>query len=87
LFAAQGYLTVIPDFFDGDALNPEAFFGGKVDLPEWLTRHSTTAVDPIADIVIDYLKNVLKVKKLAGVGYCIGGKVYISEIVHLRKDD
>jgi dienelactone hydrolase len=46
-----------------------------VDLPQWLTRHPTTAVDPIADVVIDHLKNNLKLKKLAGVGYCFGAKV------------
>jgi len=74
-FAAKGYLTVVPDLFHGDSLNPDNFFGGKVDLPEWLTRHDTATVDPVVDIVIDHLKNSLKVKKLAGVGYCIGGKV------------
>jgi dienelactone hydrolase len=74
-FAAQGYLTVVPDLFNGDSLNPDNFFGGKVDLPQWLTHHPTTNVDPIADVVIDHLKTNLKVKKLAGVGYCFGAKV------------
>jgi dienelactone hydrolase len=74
-FATQGYLTIVPDLFHGDALSPESYFGGKVDLPQWLTHHDTTTVDPIADVVIDHLKNTLKVKKLAGVGYCFGAKV------------
>jgi len=74
-FAAQGYVTVVPDLLDGDSLNPEAFYGGKVDFPQWLARHDTANVDPIADAVIDHLKNTLKVKKIAGVGYCFGGKV------------
>jgi dienelactone hydrolase len=46
-------------------------------LAEWLTRHDTTIVDPTADIVVDHLKNNLEVKKLAGVGYCFGGKVRV----------
>ena len=74
-FAAQGYLTVVPDLFNGDSLNPESFYSGKVDFPQWLARHDTTTVDPIADIVIGHLKDALKVKKLAGVGYCFGAKV------------
>lgn len=74
-FAAQGYLTVVPDLFHGDALSPESYFSGKVDLPQWLTHHDTTTVDPVVDVVIDHLKNTLKFKKLAGVGYCFGAKV------------
>jgi len=83
-FAAQGYLTVVPDLFNVDPLNPELFYSGKVDFPAWLARHDTTTVDPIADVVIDHLKSTLEVKKLAGVGYCFGGKVstHIPSILH-----
>lgn len=77
-FAAQGYLTVVPDLFHGDSLSPEPFFNGKVDLAEWLTHHDTTTVDPVADIVVGHLKDTLKVKKLASVGYCFGAKVVFS---------
>lgn len=80
-FAAQGYLTIVPDLFNGDALSPEPFYSGKVDFPAWLARHNTTTVDPIANIVVDHLKNVLKVKKLGGVGYCFGGKVSVHKLL------
>jgi dienelactone hydrolase len=83
-FAARGYLTVIPDFFDGDSLSPEPFFAGKIDLPEWLTRHGVETVDPIAETVIDHLRNDLKVRKISGVGYCFGGKVRVRTIASPR---
>ena len=88
-FAAQGYVTIVPDLFNGDALNPEQFFNGKVDLRQWLTRHDPTTVDPIADIIIDHLKNTLMVKKLAGVGYCFGAKVglVLMIFIHLSGEE
>lgn len=76
-FAAQGYLVAIPDLFHGEPVAPDAFFGGKADLPEWLKSHGTESVDPVVDVIIEYLKNTLKVKKLAGVGYCFGAKVCV----------
>ncbi|TVY56069.1 Hydrolase tropI [Lachnellula cervina] len=79
-FAAQGYLTVVPDLLHGVALDPEAFYAGKVDFGPWLARHDPTTVDPIADTVIDHLKNALKVKNVAGVGYCFGAKYVIRHL-------
>jgi hypothetical protein len=79
--AAQGCVTVVPDLFKGDPLSPEPFYSGKVGLPKWPTRHDTTNVDPIADVVINHLKNTLKVKKL---GYCFSAKV--STFNFYRKD-
>jgi dienelactone hydrolase len=74
-FASHNYLTVVPDLFKGDAISPAAFASGKVDLQEWLTHHGTEFVDPIVDILLGYLRKDLKIEKLAGVGYCFGGKV------------
>ncbi|KAE9374664.1 dienelactone hydrolase family protein [Stipitochalara longipes BDJ] len=85
-FAAQGFLTVVPDLFNGDPLSPEPFYSGKVDFPAWLARHDTTTVDPIANVVVDHLKNTLKVKKLAGVGYCFGGKYVARNLKEGRLD-
>jgi dienelactone hydrolase len=73
--AARGYLTIIPDLFKGDAIPVEAFFGGKTNLQEWLTHHLPSDVDPIVKTVIEYLRTVLKVKNIGGVGYCYGGRV------------
>lgn len=48
---------------------------GKVDMAEWSSRHGPETVDPIVQATIDYLRNILGVKKIAAVGYCFGGKV------------
>jgi dienelactone hydrolase len=77
-FTTQGYLVTVPDLFHGDPVVPNVFESGKLDLPEWLKNHDTSRVDPIADILIDHSKNILKVEKLAGVGYCFGAKVCVQ---------
>ncbi|KAH6647347.1 dienelactone hydrolase [Truncatella angustata] len=78
-FAANGYLTLIVDVFNGDALslNRDADF----DFMGWLTKgstgdnpHTKEYVDPIVEDAIKYLKEEKGVKKLGGVGYCFGAK-------------
>lgn len=79
-FAANGYLTLIIDLFNGDALSlnrPDDF-----DFMSWLTKgstgdnpHTTEAVDPIVVEAIKYLKQEKGVKKIGAVGYCFGAKV------------
>jgi len=80
-YAANGYYTIIPDLFNGDALSlnrPEGF-----DLMEWLTKgtggknpHTKDAVDPIVEKSIKYLQDK-GYKKIGAVGYCFGGKYLI----------
>ncbi|KAI1499917.1 dienelactone hydrolase [Biscogniauxia marginata] len=78
-FAANGYLTLIIDVFNGDplSLNRPADF----DFISWLTKgstgdnpHTTEYVDPIVEEAIRYLKEEKGVKKLGAVGYCFGAK-------------
>ncbi|KAF9883470.1 hypothetical protein FE257_003420 [Aspergillus nanangensis] len=73
-FAANGYLCVLPDLFQGDAIKLEDMETGKADLPAWLPNHSTAHVDPIVESTIKYLRQDLGVKRVASVGYCFGGK-------------
>lgn len=79
-FAANGYLTVVLDLFNGDALtlNRKAGF----DLAKWIAYgssgdnpHTTEAVDAIVENGIKYLKEELKITKIGAVGYCFGAKV------------
>jgi dienelactone hydrolase len=73
-FAQNGYLTVIPDVFNGSEvpfLVLESF-----NLQEYIetTMPKTDTVDPMFEKVIKHLKEDLGVKRLGGVGYCFGGK-------------
>lgn len=79
-FAANGYLTLIIDLFNGDPI-PVNGLGGK-DLMQWLNEgsdgknpHTKEYVDPIVELAIKHLKEQYGIKKLGAVGYCFGAKV------------
>ena len=73
-YAANGYYTLMPDLFNGDALglnHPAGF-----DFMAWLTTgsdgknpHTTQAVDPVVEKSIAFLREK-GFKKIAAVGYC-----------------
>ncbi|GAW13827.1 hypothetical protein ANO14919_032170 [Xylariales sp. No.14919] len=78
-YAANGYLTLIIDLFNGDPvkLNPPQGF----DLFAWREKgsngdnpHTTEYVDPIVVEAIKWLQTEKGVKKLGAVGYCFGAK-------------
>jgi len=70
-FAANGYYTLIPDLFDGDALSlnrPKDF-----DFQAWRGRHPAEKVDKYIEAAITDLKGK-GFKKIGAVGYCFGAK-------------
>ncbi|GKU11533.1 dienelactone hydrolase [Fusarium langsethiae] len=77
-FAAQGYLCLVLDTYNGDPVPlhmPDGF-----DIMKWLNEgsdgknpHTTEATDPIVVAGINYLKSI-GFTKIAAVGYCIGAK-------------
>ncbi|EUC33591.1 hypothetical protein COCCADRAFT_4891 [Bipolaris zeicola 26-R-13] len=73
-FAANGYLVVIPDVFNGNHIRFP--FPPSFSLQDWVdnTMPRTPTVDPIYETVINHLRNKLGVKRLGGIGYCFGGK-------------
>jgi len=83
-YAANGYFTLIPDLFNGDALTinrPDDF-----DFKGWLTKgtggnnpHTYEAIDPIVEKSIKYLQEQ-GFKKIGAVGYCFGGK-YVARFM------
>jgi dienelactone hydrolase len=80
-YAANGYYTVIPDLFNGDALTlnrPEGF-----DFMDWMKNgtggknpHTPEVIDPIVQKSLDYLKGK-GYEKIGSVGYCFGAKYTI----------
>lgn len=74
-FAANGYATVLPDYFREDALKLEDMNSGKVDVPSWLKNHQAEQVEPIVGAALKYAKEELGAKKIGAVGYCFGAKV------------
>lgn len=78
-FAAKGYITLVPDVFNGDAIPLNKF--PTVDLLSWVSKgfdgnspHTAEYVDPIVVAAIKSLRE-LGVSKIGGVGYCFGAKV------------
>ncbi|KAH6985337.1 Alpha/Beta hydrolase protein [Ilyonectria destructans] len=81
-FAANGYLTMIIDLFNGDPvpLNSPSDF----DLMKWLREgsdgknpHTVETVDPIIEAAIRKLRDEYGIKKLGAVGYCYGAKYVV----------
>lgn len=86
-YAANGYLTLVLDLFNGDpvALNRPAGF----DFMSWLQKgsdgnnpHTAEAVDPIVEAGIKTLKEEYGIKKVGAVGYCFGGKYVVRHYKH-----
>ncbi|KAF4973612.1 hypothetical protein FSARC_152 [Fusarium sarcochroum] len=80
-FAAQGYVCLVPDIFNGDPV-PEKMPDG-FDIMKWLSEgtggnnpHTPEAIDPIIVSGISYLKSI-GVTQIAAVGYCLGAKYVI----------
>jgi dienelactone hydrolase len=80
-FAAQGYLCLVLDTYNGDPVPPQMPDG--FDIMKWLNEgsdgknpHTSEATDQIVVAGINYLKD-LGVTKIAAVGYCIGAKVCV----------
>ncbi|KAJ5169867.1 Dienelactone hydrolase family protein [Penicillium coprophilum] len=73
-YANNGYLTIIPDLFQGDKINPSDMATGKADLPAWLPNHQPANVEPVIDSTLKYIRETLGVKRVGAVGYCFGGK-------------
>ncbi|KAL6834375.1 alpha/beta-hydrolase [Trichoderma sp. SZMC 28015] len=73
-FAANGYFALLPDLLEGENLPLDVFETGSVDIPSWAARHSPTQVDPILDKIVNYLRSNQGIERIAGAGYCFGGK-------------
>ncbi|KAK3948705.1 dienelactone hydrolase [Pseudoneurospora amorphoporcata] len=83
--AAQGYLTLVLDIFNGDPLplnRPDDF-----DFMGWMTKgstgdnpHTKEAVDPIVQAAIKALKEQYGATKIGALGYCFGAKSLVRHM-------
>ena len=85
-FAANGYWVVMPDLFQGDAIELNQLGTGNFDIMTWLTKggpegkgHLPDTVDPIVEKTLAYMKEQ-GAKKIGAVGYCFGGK-YVARFL------
>ncbi|KAL4787199.1 Alpha/Beta hydrolase protein [Aspergillus varians] len=85
-YAENGYLTIIPDLFRGDAIKLSDMESGNVSFPSWIPNHQPAAVDPVVEATIKYVRQDLGIKRVAGVGYCFGAK-YLCRFLKPGKID
>ncbi|KAJ5174358.1 Protein AIM2 [Penicillium canariense] len=85
-FAKSGYLTVVPDLFQGDQISVADMESGKADLGAWFPNHQPANVDPVVEASIKYVRETLGVKKVGAVGYCFGAK-YVTRFLKNGKVD
>jgi dienelactone hydrolase len=71
--AANDYLVVMPDLFNGDAISVEEQEKG-LNLTDWRAAHPTSEIDRIINTTLAYMRSEMDVDKIGGLGYCFGGK-------------
>ncbi|KAL0953651.1 hypothetical protein HGRIS_004854 [Hohenbuehelia grisea] len=80
-FARNGFKTVVPDIFNGDAVPADAFNpDSKFSLQEWFPNHGNDQTRPIIDKVIAALKEQ-GVKQIGTTGYCFGAR-YVFDLAY-----
>ncbi|EYU38137.1 hypothetical protein MIMGU_mgv1a012773mg [Erythranthe guttata] len=72
--AAAGYYVVVPDFFNGDPLDPDNV---EKLLPVWLSLHEPAKAYEEAKLVIDALKSK-GITAIGAAGFCYGAKVVVE---------
>ena len=80
-FAANGYLTAMPDVFFGDALPlnraPDFDFFGWLNGKDGKKAHNVENTEPYVKSAVKYLRETRGVKRIGAVGYCFGAKYVI----------
>ncbi|XP_006876949.1 PREDICTED: carboxymethylenebutenolidase homolog [Chrysochloris asiatica] len=83
MMAANGYTTVVPDFFVGqEPWHPSSDW---VTFPEWLKTRNARKVDKEVEVVLRYLKLQCGAQKVGVVGFCWGG-VAVHHLMATRSD-
>ncbi|KAI0731408.1 alpha/beta-hydrolase [Earliella scabrosa] len=70
-FARNGYRTIMPDLFQGDALPEDAMSRTDFDRASWIGRHGPESWKPAVDAVVSALQ-AEGVTWIGTTGYCFG---------------
>ncbi|TBU40752.1 dienelactone hydrolase endo-1,3,1,4-beta-D-glucanase [Dichomitus squalens] len=70
-FARNGYRTIMPDLFQGDALPEDALSRTDFDRAGWMSRHGPESWEPVVDRVVQALQ-AEGVTWIGTTGYCFG---------------
>ena len=70
-FARNGYRTVMPDLFQGEALPEDVFTRTDFDREGWISRHGPTSWVPAVDDTVAALQ-AEGVTWIGTTGYCFG---------------
>ncbi|KAJ7164510.1 dienelactone hydrolase [Mycena filopes] len=78
-FARNGFKTIMPDLFNGDPVDKDAFEPGAppIDRQAWRARHTAKETRPIIDSVLAAL-NAEGVTAFAATGYCFGARYVVD---------
>jgi dienelactone hydrolase len=72
-YARAGYLTIIPDLFDGNPA-PEDLNDPNFNATEFFMLHNPGTIDPKIAKAINYLRVNKNISKIGAPGYCFGGR-------------
>ncbi|KAF7198620.1 Hydrolase tropI [Pseudocercospora fuligena] len=80
--AKAGYLVVMPDLFRGDPVPADALSdpNSTFNMTAWRARHPQLQVEEIIESAISTVRNDYNISKVAGTGYCFGGK-YVARFL------
>ncbi|KAJ6582983.1 dienelactone hydrolase endo-1,3,1,4-beta-D-glucanase [Mycena vulgaris] len=78
-FARNGFKTIMPDLFNGDPVDENAFEPGAppLDREKWFSNHGAAQTRPPIDSVIAALK-AEGVTGFAATGYCFGARYVVD---------
>ncbi|KAF6831102.1 short-chain dehydrogenase/reductase family Oxidoreductase [Colletotrichum musicola] len=71
-FARAGYLTVVPDLFNGKPRSEDPNSG--FNATEFFGSHEPSVTDPIVSTALSYMREELGATKIGSLGYCFGGR-------------
>ncbi|KAJ7665923.1 dienelactone hydrolase [Mycena polygramma] len=78
-FARNGFKTIVPDLFNGDPIDKDAFEANAppFDREKWFAAHTEVQTRPPIDSVVAALK-AEGITRIASTGYCFGARYVVD---------